>query len=102
GCILNKYTSELRWLAVQTPQLRAAPYIFFDAANTWNSFGSYNPSELYRSAGFGVRLFLPIVGMLELAYGYNFDTFSPVSTSNVDSGLPNWRLQFSLGQGFGQ
>lgn len=102
GRILNKYTSELRWLAVQTPQLRAAPYVFFDAANTWNGFGSYNPAELYRSAGFGVRLFLPIVGMLELAYGYNFDEFVPVSTSNVEDGLPRWRLQFSLGQSFGQ
>lgn len=102
GRILNKYTSELRWLAVQTPQLRAAPYIFFDAANTWNGFGSFNPAELYRSAGFGVRLFLPIVGMLELAYGYNFDEFVPASTTNAETGLPGWRLQFSLGQGFGQ
>ncbi len=98
GRILNKYTSELRWLAVQSPQLSAAPYLFADAANTWNSFGTYNPASLFRSAGFGVRLFLPILGMVELAYGYNFDEFVPLSSS--DSGDRGWSFQFTLGQGF--
>src|SRR5690606_17506600 len=75
GTILNKYTSELKWMAIQTPQLSAMPYLFLDAANTWNDLDSYNPSELFRSGGVGMRLFLPILGMLELTYGYNFDTF---------------------------
>lgn len=98
GTILNKYTSELKWLAIQTPQISAAPYLFVDAANTWNGFNSYNPSELFRSAGVGMRLFLPILGMLELAYGYNFDTFDAI-TSRHD-GSNQWYFQFSLGQGF--
>lgn len=98
GRILNKYTSELRWLAVQSPQLSAAPYLFADAANTWNGFSTYNPSSLFRSAGFGVRLFLPILGMVELAYGYNFDEFVPLSSS--DDGDRGWSFQFTLGQGF--
>ncbi len=101
GTILNKYTSELRWLAIQTPQLSAAPYVFADAANTWNDFGSFNPAALYRSAGVGARIVLPIVGMVELTYGYNFDTFVP---SQISSGRHNgsnrWYFQFSLGQGF--
>ena len=98
GRILNKYTSELRWLAVQTPQLSAAPYLFMDAANTWNGFGTYNPSNLYRSAGMGVRLFLPILGMVELTYGYNFDEFEPLRSGQ--DGLRGWSFQFTLGQGF--
>jgi outer membrane protein insertion porin family len=98
GRILNKYTSELRWLAVQSPQLSAAPYLFADAANTWNGFSTYNPASLFRSAGFGVRLFLPILGMVELAYGYNFDEFVPLSSS--DDGDRGWSFQFTLGQGF--
>lgn len=103
GTILNKYTSELRWLAVQTPQLQAAPYLFMDAANTWNSFSTYNPSQLYRSAGVGMRLFLPIVGMLELTYGYNFDEFVPIeSLRSKHEGSRKWYFQFSLGQGFNQ
>lgn len=99
GTILNKYTSELKWMAIQTPQLQASPYLFLDAANTWNSFDTYNPAELYRSGGVGVRLFLPILGMLELTYGRSLDTFPAFGN---EEGLPKWRFQFSLGQGFGQ
>ncbi len=98
GKILNKYTSELRWLAIQSPQLSAAPYVFMDAANTWNGFRTYNPTALFRSAGFGVRLFLPILGMVELTYGYNFDEFEPLRSSQ--DGLRGWSFQFTLGQGF--
>ncbi len=101
GRVLNKFTSELRVLAVQTPQLTAAPYLFMDAANTWDTFQTYNPRQLYRSAGVGARLFLPILGMLEIAYGYNFDEFAPISgqQSNHD-GSKKWFFQFTLGQGF--
>ena len=100
GRVLNKYTSEVRWLAVQSQQLSAAPYLFLDAANTWNSLGTYSPAQLYRSAGLGVRLVLPILGMLELTYGRNLDVFDPVN--NSDDGSKSWTFQFSLGQGFGQ
>ena len=102
GRVLNKFTSELRLLAVQTPQLTAAPYIFMDAANTWNDFSTYNPVQLYRSAGVGARLFLPILGMLEITYGYNFDPFVPYSAlSGKHDGSSRWLFQFTLGQGFG-
>ena len=102
GRILNKYTSELRWMAIQSEQLQAAPYVFMDAANTWNDFNDYNPHDLFRSAGFGMRFFLPILGMLELTYGYNFDEFdgsTTVSRSEHD-GTRQWLFQFTIGQGF--
>ncbi|QXD17152.1 outer membrane protein assembly factor BamA [Rhodocaloribacter litoris] len=98
GRILNKYAAELRWMAVQSQQLSAAPYLFVEAANTWDGFRSYNPSELFRSAGFGTRLFLPILGMVELVYGYNFDEFAPVNSRH--DGSKKWTFQFTLGQGF--
>jgi outer membrane protein insertion porin family len=97
GRILNKYTSELRWKAVESQQLQARPYLFLDAAGNWNGFSTYDPSQLYRSGGIGVKLFLPIVGMLEFNYGYNFDTFVPV---NDGTGARDWSFQFSLGRGF--
>lgn len=99
GRILNKYTSELRWKAVSSQQLQAAPYLFLDAGNTWDGFDTFNPSQLYRSAGVGVKLFLPIVGMIEFNYGYNFDAFNPIQQN--ETGEPGWRFQFSLGQGAG-
>ncbi|MDA0684571.1 MAG: outer membrane protein assembly factor BamA [Bacteroidetes bacterium] len=100
GRLLNKYSAELRWIAIQSEQLQAAPYLFIDAANAWNSFSSYNPTDLYRSAGFGMRFFLPILGMVEMAYGYNYDEFEPIN--NKHDGSKKWTFQFSLGQGFGQ
>jgi len=103
GRILNKYTSELRWLAIQSPQLQAAPYLFLDAANTWDTWGTYSPTQLFRSAGAGVRLFLPILGMIELTYGYNFDEFEPIpQQAGRHNGSKRWLFQFSIGQGFGQ
>lgn len=98
--VLNKYTSELRWMAVQSKQLQARPYLFADAAGAWEDLTTYSPSNLYRSAGVGVKLFLPIVGMLEFNYGYNFDRFTPVSGSD-EQGLSGWTFQFSIGQGGG-
>ena len=100
GLILNRYNSELRFMAIQSPQLQAAPYLFLDAANTWNGFSSYNPTSLFRSAGVGVRLFLPILGMVELAYGRNLDEYVPLTSSQT--GEKKWLFQFTIGQGFGQ
>ena len=98
GQVLNKYTSEFRWKAVESQQLQARPYLFLDAANAWSSLNAYSPADLYRSAGIGVKLFLPIVGMIEFNYGYNFDEYVPLEDSD---GQPGWTFQFSLGQGFG-
>lgn len=95
GRILNKYSAELQFVAVQSQAFSFAPYMFADAANTWDSFDDYNPDQLFRSAGFGARIFLPILGMLDLNYGYQIDAFVPRNAG--DSGLPQWRFQFSLG-----
>ena len=98
GVVLNKYMSEIKLLAIQTEQLSAQPYVFLDAVNAWDRFGLYNPAELFRSAGVGMRMYLPILRMVELTYGYNFDEFS--SGSSTEPGLSKWRFQFTLGQGF--
>ena len=95
GRILNKYTAELRWMASQSRQLQARPYLFLDAAGAWDGVDTYNPANLYRSAGIGVQLFLPIVGQLEFNYGYNFDRFTPLNDGQ--GGAPSWTFQFSLG-----
>ena len=98
GRLLNKYTSEFRWKAVESQQLQAQPYLFADAANAWEGFGTYNPNQLFRSAGVGLKVFLPIVGMLEVNYGYNFDSYTPIEQG--DEGISDWTFQFSLGRGF--
>ncbi len=94
GRVLNKYTAEFRWMASESRQLQARPYLFLDAAGAWEGLDSYNPSRLYRSGGIGVEIFLPIVGLLEVNYGYNFDRFTPL---NRGDGTPSWSFQFSIG-----
>ena len=97
GRILNKYEAELGITLLQTPQLSLAPYLFADAANTYDSFEDYDPARLFRSAGFGARVFLPILGLVDLNYGYRFDAFTPLPGESSTSGRPGWLLQFSLG-----
>ena len=99
GRILNKYESEIGIVLLQTPQLQLQPYLFADAANAYDSFEDYDPSRLFRSAGFGARIFLPILGLVDLNLGYQIDPFEPLSTSQgeIDDAQPGWRFQFSLG-----
>lgn len=96
GRILNKYSVEARLFAHQSAQFSFAPYVFADAANTWDGFADYNPASLYRSAGLGVKVFLPILGMLDLNYGYAMDSFRDPRDGSLQP--PSWRFQFSLGQ----
>ena len=99
GRILNKYQSEVQWLALQSPQLTVAPYLFLDAANTWDGFSDYDPARLFRSAGVGARLFLPILGLVDVNYGRQIDAFDAtgIRFGGDESGQPQWRFQFNLG-----
>ncbi len=95
GRLLTKYEAEIGVVLLQTPQLSVAPYLFTDAANAYDSFADFDPSRLFRSAGVGARIFLPILGLVDLNYGYQIDAFTPLD--NSENGLPKWRFQFSLG-----
>lgn len=96
---LTKYTSEFRWMAVQQPQLQLMPYAFFDAANTWNEAEDVGVKDLFKSAGFGVRAQLPMLGLLEIVYGRNLDRYAPPAGSS-SSGASAWGFQFSIGRKF--
>ncbi len=96
---LTKYTSEFRWMAVQQPQLQLMPYAFFDAANTWNNAEDVSVKGLLRSAGFGLRTQLPMLGLLEVVYGRNLDRYTPPAGSS-SSGASSWGFQFSIGRKF--
>ena len=94
GRILTKYEAEVGTVLLQTPQLSVAPYLFADAANTYDGFDDFDPARLFRSAGVGARIFLPILGLVDLNYGYQIDSFAPLAN---DNGEPQWLFQFSLG-----
>lgn len=71
--IYSKYTVELRYPISLNPSSTIYVMAFAQAGNAWQNFESYNPFELKRSAGMGLRVFLPMFGMLGFDYGLGFD-----------------------------
>jgi outer membrane protein insertion porin family len=91
--IFNKYTVELRYPFSTNPTSTIYGLTFFEAANGWYDFKSYNPFKLRRSAGVGMRFFLPMFGLLGFDYGIGFDRY------NQTSGLKGAaKFTFMLGQ----
>ncbi|MDI9338052.1 MAG: POTRA domain-containing protein [Alphaproteobacteria bacterium] len=78
--IFNKYTIELRYPLSLNPSSTIYGLAFFEAANGWYSFQEYNPFELRRSVGLGMRFFLPIFGLLGFDYGVGLDRFTGTNT----------------------
>lgn len=91
--IFNKYTLELRYPFSTSASSTIYGLAFFEAANGWYSFKDYNPFKLRRSAGVGMRFFLPMFGLLGFDYGIGFDRLTP--GSNLKSAA---KFTFMLGQ----
>jgi outer membrane protein insertion porin family len=91
--IFNKYTLELRYPFSTSASSTIYGLAFFEAANGWYDFKSYNPFKLRRSAGVGMRFFLPMFGLLGFDYGVGFDRY------NATGGLKGAaKFTFMLGQ----
>ncbi|MBS1919960.1 MAG: outer membrane protein assembly factor [Bacteroidetes bacterium] len=75
--IFNKYTLEMRYPLVTNPGSTIYGLAFFEAANGWYDYKDYNPFRLRRSAGIGMRFFLPMFGLLGFDYGIGFDRLTP-------------------------
>ncbi|MFH0865747.1 MAG: POTRA domain-containing protein, partial [Bacteroidota bacterium] len=73
GIIFNKYTLELRYLISPNPMATIYVLGFMEAGNTWSNFKTFNPFDVKRSAGAGIRIYLPMFGLLGLDWGYGFD-----------------------------
>lgn len=75
GCsVISKYTMELRYPISLNPQATIFALGFAEAGNATQSFKEFNPFQVKRSAGMGVRIYLPMFGLLGLDYGWGFDT----------------------------
>jgi outer membrane protein insertion porin family len=71
--VVAKYTAELRYPLTLNPTATIYGLVFGEAGNSWASFSKANPFQVYKSAGFGVRIYMPFFGMLGLDWGYRFD-----------------------------
>ncbi|HTN45716.1 MAG TPA: POTRA domain-containing protein [Flavipsychrobacter sp.] len=78
--IFNKYTAEVRYPFSLSPTSTIYGLAFYESANSWASFKDFNPFKLNRSAGLGIRLFLPMFGLMGLDYGVGFDRYTPGSS----------------------
>jgi outer membrane protein insertion porin family len=96
GIIFNKYSVEMRYPFSLNPSSTIYGIAFFDAANAWNSYKSFNPFKLNRDAGVGIRVFLPMFGMLGLDYGMRFDSNSQ-NAITPNKPFKNTTIQFMLG-----
>ena len=71
--LIAKYTLELRYPITLNPQATIYTLAFAEAGNTWSNFKEFNPFKVNRSVGVGVRVFLPMFGLLGVDYGWGFD-----------------------------
>ncbi len=94
GNIYNKYTLELRYPISLQPQATVFALAFAEAGNCWSEFQDYTPFDLKRSAGAGLRIYLPMFGMLGIDWGYGFDNVSGYSNAGGS------QFHFVMGQSF--
>jgi len=71
--IFNKMGVELRYPLSLNPSATFFVLGFVEGANSWRNFEDYNPFDVKRSAGLGLRVFLPMFGTLGFDYGLGFD-----------------------------
>jgi outer membrane protein insertion porin family len=71
--IYTRYYTELRYPFSLNPSATIYGLIFAEAGNGWSRWSDFNPYEVKRSAGVGVRAFLPMFGLLGVDWGYGFD-----------------------------
>ncbi len=97
--IVARYTMELRYPLTLNPNATIFVLGFMEAGNTWPTFKNFNPFQVKRSAGIGVRIFLPMFGLLGLDYGWGFDN---VPGTGADNGNGNGQFHFTIGGTLGE
>ena len=90
----TKFTMELRYPVSLKPNAAIYGLAFAEGGNTSMKFQDYNPFKLHRSAGLGVRIFLPMFGLLGIDWGYGFDAVPGVSDAHKG------QFHFVMGQQF--
>ena len=94
GSIYNKFSLELRYPITLGAQAKIYALSFLEAGSSVNDFKDFDPFKLQRSAGFGLRIFMPAFGLLGIDFGHAFDE-SPYGAT-----VKNWETHFIIGQQF--
>ncbi len=94
GTMYNKYQLELRYSITDKPSASIYTLGFLEAGNSYDNFSNFNPFEVKRSAGLGIRVFMPAFGLLGIDFAHGFD---PLPGATVKSG---WQTHFIIGRQF--
>ena len=92
--IYNKFSLELRYPITFSQAATIYALAFTEGGSSYDNFRDYNPFQLNRSAGAGIRIFMPAFGLLGLDFGYGFDPIPGLTTPN------GWETHFIIGQQF--
>ncbi len=94
GTIYNRYTAEIRYAISLNPSSTVYALGFLEGGNSWDNFDYFNPFSVKRSVGFGVRITIPMMGLMGLDYGWGLDKID----GNPDAN--GGQFHFSIGQNF--
>ncbi|WP_196891131.1 outer membrane protein assembly factor BamA [Aureivirga marina] len=96
GTIYNKFSLEARYPITLGQAASIYALGFMEAGNSYNGFDNYDPFELKRSAGLGLRVFMPQFGLLGIDFGYGFDP----ADATINPTKSGWQTHFIFGQQF--
>ena len=94
GYAYSRLSMELRYPFILEPTSTIYGLVFVEAGNAWGTVRNFDPFDLKRSAGVGVRIFLPMIGMMGIDWAYGFDT--PLGRAEKGGS----QFHFVLGQEF--
>ncbi|WP_043706459.1 outer membrane protein assembly factor BamA [Tenacibaculum ovolyticum] len=94
GSIYNKFQMELRYSITDKPSASIYTLGFLEAGNSYDNFSDFNPFKLKRSAGLGVRIFMPAFGLLGIDFAHGFDPLPGLSEKS------GWQTHFIIGRQF--
>ncbi len=94
--IVMKETMELRYLISPNPSATIFALGFLEAGNTYDGIENFDPFRMYRSAGVGLRIFLPMFGLMGLDYGWRFDDVP------LQPGMARSQFHFTIGMNLGE
>ena len=92
--IYGKYNIEIRYPISLNPNSTIYALCFAEAGNSWSEISEFNPFETKRSLGMGIRLFMPMFGILGVDLGHGVDNIPGYSTKS------GWQTHFTIGQQF--
>lgn len=92
GTVFTKFVMELRYPISLNPSATIYALTFFEGGNNWNKYSEFNPYDMKRSMGVGVRIFMPAFGLLGLDWAYGLDSAYGTNT------LSGPQFHFSIGQ----